>query len=136
LKKNNFTESRIWGLSAKGEGLPRASQIWLSAKWLHHLNVSAQPRKPREPFRPQPRRRRSPPRPAARAAAAAPPEPARPILLRASVTPGVKVAAAAAARQALASSSYPSSGLRRPPNRYAHPFLFPLCFVNLYSDRI
>ena len=89
-----------------------------------------------EPFRPQPRRRRSPPRPAARAAAAAPPEPARPILLRASVTPGVKVAAAAAARQALASSSYPSSGLRRPPNRYAHPFLFPLCFVNLYSDRI
>ena len=34
--------------------MPRASQIWLSAKWLHQLNVSAQPRKPREPFRPQP----------------------------------------------------------------------------------
>ena len=48
MEKNNFTESRIWGLSAKGEGLPRASQIWLSAKWLHHLNVSAQPRKPRK----------------------------------------------------------------------------------------
>ena len=28
--------------------MPRASQIWLSAKWLHHLNVSAQPRKPRK----------------------------------------------------------------------------------------
>ena len=28
--------------------MPRASQIWLSAKWLHHLTVSAQPCKPRK----------------------------------------------------------------------------------------
>jgi hypothetical protein len=58
-------------------------------------------------------------------------------LLHASVTPGAEVAAAA--RQALGSSSAPSSGLRRPPNRYAlptPPLPFMLCEFVFGSDLI
>ena len=73
--------------------MPRASKIWLSAKWLHHLTVSAQPRKPRKPnrFGRSPAAAAARPaapsrhvRPRVSAAAAGPPQPrhARPLASR------------------------------------------------------